>query len=175
MRVPRLVRDFFEWRWAPCVGLTAGSLAFVALALLLIPTRIGREPAVVSTLSAFESPRSQRAIFSSALARSANETEEYHASDDRHVARSAPPPTTRGVALSAAPQRGFSPIIERPETLPALPATAEPAAPASVPAAPSAAVAIAAVGAVTPPPAATGNVVVIQPEPGGPAREANER
>jgi hypothetical protein len=142
-----LVSDFFEWRWAPCVGLTAGSLAFVALALVLIPTRFGGEPRVVSTLSAFDSPQPQRAIFGSALARNAAVTEsQERRSDDLRVARSLPPPAAPGVATGAPPPRGFSPIIERAETLPAAPA-AEPSAPAP------------------------GTVVVVQPAPDGPSRE----
>ncbi len=65
MRAPQMVNDFFEWRWAPCVGLTAGSLAFVAFALLLIPTRFDGEPRTARTLSAFDSPRTQRALYAS--------------------------------------------------------------------------------------------------------------
>jgi hypothetical protein len=37
MRAPHWLRDFFRWRWAPCVALVAGSLAFIALVLLLMP------------------------------------------------------------------------------------------------------------------------------------------
>lgn len=44
MRAPRFVQEFFDWRWATCVVLIAAALAFVALALLLIPTRIGGAP-----------------------------------------------------------------------------------------------------------------------------------
>ena len=36
MRAARILRDFFEWRWAPCVALTVGSLAYVGLAVLLM-------------------------------------------------------------------------------------------------------------------------------------------
>ena len=151
MRAPRLVSDFFDWRWAPCVGLTAGSLAFVALALLLIPTRLGGAPRADSTLSSFDSPRPQRAIFSSSLARSATlahrATEsEDRGSDDLRVARSSPT-GPQGVETSAPPQRGFSPVMERAEPVPALPATGEPPAPAP------------------------GTVVVVQPGSGGESRE----
>jgi len=40
MPAPRAVRAFFEWRWATAVALIAGALAFIALALLLIPTEL---------------------------------------------------------------------------------------------------------------------------------------
>jgi len=144
MRAPQLVSDFFAWRWAPCVGLTAGSLAFVALSLLLIPTSFGGEPRVGSTLGNVDDLRSQKAIFSSSLTRSAIEPQERPS-----VARSLPvaPPTIN--QTGAPPQRGFSPIIERAETLP--PAPAAPPVEASAP--------------------APGSVVVIQPEPGGQSRE----
>lgn len=151
MRVPQLVSDFFDWRWAPCVGLTGGSLAFVALALLVIPTRVGGEPREVSTLSSFDSPRPQRALFSSALTRSVSEPEARRAEDLR-VARSVPPSTPQSNELAAPQQRGFSPILERPEP--------PPAAPAPVP------------SPAEPPAPAPGSVVIVQPEPGGPSREA---
>src|SRR3954465_12587448 len=103
MRVPQLVSDFFEWRWAPCVGLTAGSLTFVALALLLIPTHLGGEPRVVSTLSSFDSPP-QRAIFSSSLTRSVTEPTARRA-DDIRVARSLPQPSPPSNEMGVAPRR----------------------------------------------------------------------
>lgn len=40
MRAPRVVRDFFEWRWATCIALIAGALLFVLCALLLIPSEL---------------------------------------------------------------------------------------------------------------------------------------
>jgi len=156
MRVPQLVSDFVEWRWAPCVGLTAGSLTFVALALLLIPTRLGGEPRVVSTLSSFENARPQRAIFSSSLTGKLTEPT-ARLGEELSVARSLPQPSPQGNETGVAPRRGFSPTIDRPEPLPA-PVPAPAPAPA----------------AVEPPPApapAAGSVVVIQPEPGGQARE----
>src|SRR6478735_1882685 len=115
MRAPRLVRDFFEWRWAPCVGLTAGSLAFVMLALLFIPTRIGGELGVGNTLSAFDGSRTQQAMFSSSLARSLSEPEPQPASNELRVAHSTKAMPRSG-APTPAPARGFSPIIERPES-----------------------------------------------------------
>jgi hypothetical protein len=148
MRAPQLVSDFLAWRWAPCVGLTAGSLTFVALALVLIPTRIGGEPRLGSTLSTFDSPIPQRAIFSSSLARSMPDRPERRF-DEPTVARSLPPPPATSNPTGAPPQRGFSPIIERVETLPP--------APAPRPLEPSA--------------SASGSVVVVQPVPGGESRE----
>ena len=143
MRLPQLVSDFFQWRWAPCVGLTAGSLAFVALALILIPTRFGGEPREVN-LSSYQNPLPQRAIFSSALARSALQSDEPR-TDARGDARPAPP----ALPQRAPAQRGFSPIIERPEPLPPTPPPA----------------------AVEPPAPAPGSVIVVQPVPGGESRE----
>jgi len=148
MRAPQLVSDFLAWRWAPCVGLTAGSLAFVALALLLIPTSFGGEPHVGRTLGSFDDLRSQKAIFSSSLTRSAIEPQERPESQLR-VPRSLPVATPPINQAGAPLQRGFSPIIERAETLP--PAAAAPPAEPSVP--------------------APGTVVVVQPEPGGQSRE----
>ncbi|HET7543325.1 MAG TPA: hypothetical protein VFK05_25805 [Polyangiaceae bacterium] len=155
MRLPQWVSDFFEWRWAPCFGLTAGSLAFVALALILIPTRFGGEPRALSNLSTYQNPPPQRAIFSSALARSAVESDEPR-TDARRVARPAPSPAPQRTESGAPLQRGFSPVIERPEPLPppAPPPTPTPAA------------------AEQPPPAAA-SVVVVQPVPGGESREVN--
>ncbi len=40
----RALSQFLAWRWAPFAGLVAGSLAFIALALLLIPDHLGSEP-----------------------------------------------------------------------------------------------------------------------------------
>lgn len=144
MRIPQLISDFFEWRWAPSVSLTAGSLAFVALALLLIPTELGSGPSVVagSTLTPMAAtqptvPR-KRALFSSAIA-------------DGVSGRVPSPRAVDAAAEQSAPiQRGFSPVADRP----ALPAQA--------------------VETPTPPPAPTpepGSIVVQQPEPGGPSRE----
>jgi len=149
MRVPQPVSDFFEWRWAPCVGLTAGSLAFVALALLLIPTRVG-EPRAASTLSSFDSPPPQRALYGSSLARRLTEPADPQPNDAR-VARSQPAAAPQSNETSPAPQRGFSPILDRPEPPPPPPpaAVAPPAPPQPLP----------------------GSVVVIQPVPGGESRE----
>jgi hypothetical protein len=171
MRVSPLVSEFFEWRWAPCVGLTAGSLAFVALALLLIPTQFDGAPASSSLASvspAFdrpESPAPQRALFGASLARSLPGI-------GRNSDQASPPPRparVEPVAVSEpAPQRGFSPVIDRPEPPPPPPPPPPPApvveaAPAPAPA---------PVPVATPPaPAPDANVIVQQPEPDGPRRE----
>jgi hypothetical protein len=72
MRVPRLISEFIEWRWAPCVGLTAGSLAFVALSLLLIPTQIESTPALADTFRTRNDVGAPqpRALFGASLAQS---------------------------------------------------------------------------------------------------------
>jgi len=147
MRVPQMVSEFLEWRWAPCVGLTAGSLAFVALAILLIPTRFG-EPRVPATLTSFDSPRPQRALYGSSLARSLAEPQREL--ETAGVSRSAPPSSRQITETGAPPQRGFSPILDRPEPPP----------PPSV------------VAPAVPPVPAPGSVLVTQPEPGGPSRES---
>jgi len=170
MRAPQLVTDFFEWRWSPCIGLTAGSLAFVAFAVLLIPTRIGGEPRLVNTLSSYENALPQRAIFSSSLARNSAEPDD-HVEGER-VARSVPRVAAAIVAPSRPPQRGFSPILERaeplarhPEPLPAPPQPAPPQ-PVAVQAAPS--------SQGETPPTAPGSVGAVQPEASGPARESTQ-
>jgi len=175
MRVPQWVNDFFDWRWAPCVGLTAGSLTFVALALLLIPSHFGGEPPVV-TVSAYDTPRTQRAIFSSALARPEAATVERRFEASRPAR--AVPPAPRSGEVDTPRQRGFSPIIERPEPPPSPPAPAPVAAAPPVPAqvlsaqvAPAPAAPAPGAPATEAPAPAPGSVVVIQPEPGGPARE----
>jgi len=172
MRAPQWVSDFFDWRWAPCVGLTAGSLAFVALALLLIPTRFGGEPRVVSALSAYESQLPQRAIFSSALARTDTVAEGHGADTARatraartaHMMPQAPPRTSEA---SVPQQRGFSPVLERAEPVPL------PAPPVPPPAPPAVAPSVVAPAATAEAPAAAPSAVVTQPVPGGESREVS--
>jgi hypothetical protein len=149
-----MVSDFFEWRWAPCVGLTAGSLGFVALALLLIPTSVAVDPRAASTLTAFDSTPPQRALYGSSLARDL--TDRAEAQRTTRVARSVPPPSPRSNETSPPPQRGFSPIIERPEPAPPPIEAVPPTAPAMP---------------VAPPEPVPGSTVIIQPVPGGESRE----
>ena len=162
MRVPELVRDFFDWRWAPCVGLTAGSLAFVALALLLIPTRFGAEPRPDAMLSSFPSPRPQRTRYTSSLSANLGEPEQLQ--DESRVARAAPVSGPKGNEPRAPLQRGFSPILDRPEPPPAPPAPAAiaTAAPAPPPVAEA-------------PATAPGSAVVNPPAPGGEPREVTRQ
>ena len=87
MRASQVVREFFKWRWAPVVALTAGSLVFVGLALLFIPDPVGsarpmnvdgvlassREPSVeaspdAGTAAGVEVPRTSQASSPSASA-----------------------------------------------------------------------------------------------------------
>ena len=150
MRVPQMVSDFFDWRWAPCVGLTAGSLAFVALALLVIPTRFDGEQRAGATLSSFDSPRPQSALYAAALARNLPQEPVAGQLEEARLVRAQPTPVQHSES-GAAPQRGFSPILDRPEPLAPAPA------PAPAPVAP---------------PAQVPGSVVVQPEPGGPSRES---
>jgi len=163
MRAPPLLRDFFEWRWAPCVGLTAGSLAFVVLALLLIPTRFegalnagnsSDESALLDRTSAIP----PRAYLGASLPRSfpsvGRTSEQASPSPVREERAESPPALNEPAAPQA---RGFSPIIDRP---------APPPAPAPPPV------------EVAPPPLAVpvpaSNVVIQQPQQpdaDGPRRE----
>ncbi|MEO6601383.1 MAG: hypothetical protein ABIQ16_16010 [Polyangiaceae bacterium] len=168
MRVPPMVSEFFEWRWAPCVGLTGGSLGFVALALLLIPTQFDGAPGASSLRSetalldrAMMAP--QRAMLSASLPRSSagmgSDTEQ--ARPPSHREPFTPPPSMNEQA--APPPRGFSPIIDRPEPPPAPPPPAPP------PPAP-----VEVVPPQTPPSASPPNVVLQQPQQpddDGPRRE----
>ncbi|HYP99492.1 MAG TPA: hypothetical protein VER96_12550 [Polyangiaceae bacterium] len=185
MRAPQWVSEFFEWRWAPCVGLTAGSLAFVAFALILIPTHFG-EARVVSTLSAYDDLRPQRAIFSSALPRpetgGADDDHRAELARNARMARVSPPSPRNPAASAPAPatvQRGFSPVLERPEPLtppPAPPPVPPPAPVATLTAAVAVPAPVPAANASAEPPAPMpGTVVVIQPEAGGPAREVTNQ
>ena len=54
MRAPKIVREFFEWRWGACLALIVGALSFVVLALLLIPTDLGPVRAVDLQRAALE-------------------------------------------------------------------------------------------------------------------------
>jgi hypothetical protein len=167
MRVPPLVSDFFEWRWAPCVGLTAGSLAFVALALLLIPTQFDGAASVSSSANETAlldraSAVAPRALLGASLPRN-------FGGIGRDSEQPIPPPRrdrlepASGMSEQATPlQRGFSPIIDRPEPPPAPPpppAAVEVAPPPQPP---------------TPAPSPPPNLVIQQPgppDPDGPRRE----
>ncbi|MES1172858.1 MAG: hypothetical protein ABUL62_00925 [Myxococcales bacterium] len=174
MRVPPLVSEFFEWRWAPCVGLTAGSLAFVALALLLIPTQFDGAASTLSSRdeSALLDRRTAmqpRALLGASLPRSfpgIGRSSEQPSPPARNE-RVEPPPT---VSEQAAPmQRGFSPVIDRPEPPPAPPPPTPPPTPP-----PPVAVEVPPQPAPPPVPPPAANVVIQQPQQpdaDGPRRE----
>jgi hypothetical protein len=144
MRTPQLISDFLDWRWAPSVGLTAGSLAFVGLALLLIPTELGSAPARVDNgstpfVAAAPTAPQKRALFSSAIAGGVAD----------RIGRISEP--AAGSTDQAAPvARGFSPVADRPEPVP--PPVAQPVQ-------------------AMPPAPEPGSVTIIQHEPDGPSRE----
>jgi hypothetical protein len=74
MRALDWVRDFLRWRWAPCVGLITGSLAFIALVLLLIPAPTAVATRAALTFPTFDRPRAvlpPHAAFNASLARDA--------------------------------------------------------------------------------------------------------
>jgi hypothetical protein len=175
MRVPPMVSEFFEWRWAPCVGLTAGSLAFVALALLLIPTQfdgasgaasLRNETALLDRATAVP----PRALLGASLPRNfggLGRNSEQASAPSRRELFTPPPGPPPGMSEQAAPpQRGFSPIIDRPDPPPAPPPPAPP---------PPAPVEVAAPPPQVPPPAPTPANIVIQqpqqPDADGPRRE----
>ena len=149
MRVPQLVSDFFEWRWAPCVGLTAGSLSFVVLALLFIPTHFDGEPRSGATRSTFDGPRAPRALYASTLSPNLPETEP--GGEDARIARAVPRSALPSTETAAPPARGFSPVLARPEPPAPVPSVAEQMPPAP------------------------GSVVVVQPVPGGESREVTSQ
>jgi hypothetical protein len=112
MRAARIVRDFLEWRWAPCVALTAGSLAYVGLALLLIPNELGSGSSSADGTAIFARPTQlPNTAFASSLARSP-----FESTPSTHEA--APHPTAPPRAPEAPVRRGFSPPIEQPEAPP---------------------------------------------------------
>ncbi|MET0793950.1 MAG: hypothetical protein ABW061_20690 [Polyangiaceae bacterium] len=174
MRVPPLVSEFFEWRWAPCVGLTAGSLAFVALSLLLIPTQFDGSPALSfpnesAMLTRPTAVNPPHALFGASLPSNVSSMSRNSdpASPPSRPERVDPPPASQ----PAAPiQRGFSPILDRPEPL-APPPPAPPPPPTPQPPVAPPPVAPAEVAPAQPPSAAPANMVLLQPEPGGPTRE----
>lgn len=148
MRMPQPINDFVKWRWAPCVGLTAGSLTFVALAILLIPTQFDTSPGASEVASSLDRPSSgpTRSIFGASLTRDAANLARRQSDNAPSRPPSAPPaqPSESGMQ-----QRGFSPVAER-----------EPQQPAAVPTASPA------------PVPDTNGVILQQPDgPGGPSRE----
>jgi len=126
------------WRWAPCAALVAGSLSFVAFALVVIPDRIGSAMA-----QAPESP--QEMALASSLGRAVLPTSGSNESDWSHPSEAATNlATTPGSRVMSRPndqpfpRRGFSPPLERPDPPPpAPPPLSTPPPPPPSPAAPS--------------------------------------
>jgi len=161
-----MVSEFFEWRWAPCVGLTAGSLAFVALALLLIPTQFDGASSLANETALLDHATAvtPRTLLGASLPRNFSgmgRDLEQARSLPRPEPLAPPPGSPQGSGEQAAPpQRGFSPIIDRPE-------------PPPTPAPPPAPVEVAPAPPATPAPP-TADVVVPQPQQtdaDGPRRE----
>jgi len=127
MRMPPLIKDFLAWRWAPCVALTMGSLAFVCLAVLLIPSQIDAARSTDAS-SAFDQPaRSTHAMYNASLAQGvalAQNTVSQGATENAPQ----PQPTRFRAPPPASPMpvaRGFSPVLERAEPPAAPPPEAE--------------------------------------------------
>lgn len=173
MRAPRFVSEFLEWRWAPCVGLTAGSLGFVAFALLVIPTRINGPELAPQTFRSPEqaSTPSPRALLGASLTQDVARLKQRVDEDEPTRDMAAPSlPTARGNGgHGPPPQRGFSPIIERDEAPPP-PLPPREAAPAPTPVPPPPVAPMVAPTLSTPPPPLPSESVYIQQEPDGPIR-----
>lgn len=144
MREPGLPK-VLTWRWTPCLALVAGSLSFVAFALLVIPDRIGNP-------SAAESPGSRLVLANGFVRPDGNA--EASASDESlgtsSVAAALPAnPAARAPShlADSFPRRGFSPPLQRPEQPTPVPPTPAPPPPV----------------AATPPPAPPPQFVPPQP------------
>ncbi len=138
MRTSQTVREFFEWRWAPCVALTAASLAWVGLAVLIIPSQLGSNAHTSDGATAFNaSPVLPNTAFNSALTQTAFTS--VTTPPLQPVRRAISPPAAMPLSTSndpagAAPiRRGFSPPIEQPEAPPPPPAPPSPAVPQVAP------------------------------------------
>ena len=148
MQIPQPISDFVRWRWAPCVGLTAGSLTFVALAVLIIPAQFEEAPGSSQVRSSFGQPGlpAKRAIFGASLTREAGNLARQPSDDAPSRAQPTPvaPPSDPGMQ-----RHGFSPVAEREPAQPAVGPTESP-----------------------PPPTNADGVILQQPDgPGGPSRE----
>ncbi|MEO8901311.1 MAG: hypothetical protein ABI488_06380 [Polyangiaceae bacterium] len=126
MRVPPPIQEFVAWRWAPCAALTAGSLTFVGLAVLLIPGQSGVARSA-DRVSVFDRPTSgSRAIYSASLMRSAALAQ--NAVVPRAIAEVPRPRPHAPPLMAPVPQvRGFSPVLERAEPPPPPPPPPPPA------------------------------------------------
>ena len=154
MRVPPLVREFLEWRWTPCVALIAGSLAFVGLALLLIPSQLESSPRSASLAGFDQPPPAARTLFGASLAQGASLAAEHASDEARAPSPRLPPPPSPAAMPEVQQARGFSPIIERADRPP--PPDTSPPPPPPPPVAPTPAPEVTpppAPAAATPPPA----------------------
>jgi len=114
MRAARIVRHFLEWRWAPCVALTAGALAYVGLAVLLIPSELGSGPSSAGGTAVFARPSQlPNTAFASSLTQSS-----FESMPSTHEATPRPAVLPRAAEPVTVPRRGFSPPIEQPEAPP---------------------------------------------------------
>jgi len=135
-----LVTRLFEWRWAPCVGLVLGSLAFVVLAIALIPDRLGaasdepEEPEVALG----ESPHQPASVDTEApsVARRRSKAASRAPSPTAAPAPQAPPTTADVQSFFQAPAMELPPPLEEPEP-PAPPPAAPTATEISVPIVPT--------------------------------------
>ena len=135
--------EFLEWRWTPCVALIAGSLAFVGLALLVIPSQLESAPRSASIAGFGEPQAAPRTLFEASLAQGASLATD-HTADELRAPTLRPQPVPAAAPPATPPVRGFSPVIERaapetppppppPPSLPAPEAPPPPVAPAAAP------------------------------------------
>jgi hypothetical protein len=108
MATPKFISEFFSWRWMPCVLLASGSLVYVGLALLLVPS--GEEShsgsdSASATLRGSQSPSFGSSLFSSSHAKTLDQTTAAATAAAAAVVAASPAPG--GIS-----RRGFSPPIE---------------------------------------------------------------
>jgi len=152
MRTPKIIFDFVRWRWAPTVALSLGALSYVALAVLLIPERIGD--------SAGLDPGTARGASFAARIGSTTTDETSTAVADVTPARPAMDMAPAPEPVGMPERRGFSPPLPRPEAPPPMPMPMPEQAPPPPPE-PTPAIDVMA------PPVPT-NLDQIQPPPPGP-------
>jgi hypothetical protein len=117
MRVPKVLVDLVEWRWAPAAALSLGAVFYVGLVVAVIPERIGASRNSQTEGRLFTSPAST-SLFAARVGASLDGQRESVESE------SAPPAAHRTMPAPAAPvihdspssaRRGFSPPLPRPE------------------------------------------------------------
>ena len=112
-QIVRAINQVFEWRWAPFVALTAGSLAYVGLAVLIIPGQIDGAPrsGALEHSAALPSTAFAASLTQSSFA-TANAAATVNAA--REAALRTPPPPSPAANEPSVIRRGFSPPIEQP-------------------------------------------------------------